>query len=99
MDLNDEKSKDKFNLVELFLVAADVHRTFVATRLEKEHDNGEKFYAAIVKVHEGEIVSASEDETTIEKNLDIMCILKLDYGLHKEEGKSSVIFHCDCFHN
>ncbi len=99
MEMNDGSRKEKFELIELFLVAADVKRTFVATRLEREHDNGEKFYTAIVKVHEGEIISASISGSGVEKNLDIMCVLKLDYGLHETEGISSQIFHYDCFHN
>ena len=99
MDKDDNSRKEKFDLAELFLVAADIHRTFVATRLEREHDNGEKFYTANVKVHEGEIISASEDETAVEKNLDLMCMLKLDYELHQTEVISSVIFRGDYFHN
>ena len=99
MDKDDDSRKEKFELAELFLVAADIERTFVATRLEREHDNGEIFYAAIVKVHEGEMVSASESESGVENNLDIMCMLKLDFELHETEAISSLIFHYDCFHN
>lgn len=99
MNRNNQNHQDKFHLTELFLVAADVERTFVATRLEKEHDNGEKFYTAVVKVHEGEIISASESESGVVKSLDNMCVLKLDYGLHKVYEKSSVIFHYACFDN
>ena len=99
MDKDDNSRKEKFDLAELFLIAADIHRTFVATRLERQHDNGEKFYTAIVKVHEGEIISASESESGVEKNLDIMCILKLDYELHQTEAMSCLIFHGEFFHN
>ena len=99
MDINDDNKKDRFQLVELILVAADIYRTFVATRLEREHDNGEKFYTANVKVHEGEIISASEDETAVEKNLDIMCVLKLDFGLHEIVEKSIAIFYDKYFYN
>ena len=97
MNRNKNNADDKFHLVELFLVAADVERTFVATRLEKEHDNGEKFYTANVKVHEGEIISASESESGVENNLDIMCKMKLDYELHETEGLSNLVFHDKVF--
>ncbi len=99
MNKNGDNKEDKFHFVELFLVAADVQRTFAATRLERQHDNGEKFYTAAVIVQEGEIISASESKSGVQKNLDVMCVLKLDYGLHKAGVKSSLIFHCDCFHN
>lgn len=95
----DNMSDEKFSLVELFLVAADIERTFVASRLERQHDNGEIFYTANVKVQEGEIITASENETAVEGNLDSMCILKLDYRLHETEEKSSIIFHEQFFHN
>ena len=99
MGKNESNKKDRLQLVELILVAADIKRTFVATRLERQHDNGEKFYTAVVKVHEGEIISASESESGVENNLDIMCVLKLDFGLHETKAISSVIFHYDYFHN
>ena len=99
MDKDDNSRKEKFDLAELFLVAADIHRTFVATRLERKHDNGEKFYTAIVKVHEGEIISASESESGVEKNLDIMCVLKLDYGLNEIVEKSIAIIYDKYFYN
>ena len=99
MDKDDNSRKEKFDLAELFLVAADIHRTFVATRLERQHDNGEKFYIAVVKVHEGEIISASESESGVEKNLDIMCVLKLDYRLHEVQCKMSALPLSILFHN
>ena len=53
----------KFNLVELFLVAADIHRTFVASMLTKYDDEGNEFVTASVKIVEGEVISAAPNRT------------------------------------
>ena len=99
MGKDDNSRKEKFDLAELFLVAADIHRTFVATRLERHHDNGEKFYSASVKVCEGEIVGCASTVEQLERSMDIICILKLDHQLHQTEEIISMISYTKLFHN
>ncbi len=81
------KKKENFHLTELFLVCADVTRTFVATRLEKKNDFGEKFFVGVVIITEGEVISRAQTEEELEINLDFIAKLKLDKDLHREEGK------------
>ena len=99
MDKDDNTRKEKFDLAEIFLVAADIHRTFVATRFRKEDDNGEEFVIGIVKIHEGEVISRAKTEEALEKQLDVICKWKLDYGLHTQAGKSSEIISTNFFIN
>lgn len=99
MNINNNNADDKFHFVELFLVAADIERTYVATRLRKKDDQGQEFVFAAVQISDGEVVSAAMNEELVEKYLDDMCKMKLDYGLHETEAVSRVISHGDCFYN
>ncbi len=99
MGLKDDNKKDKFHLVELFLVAADVHRTFVASMVTRTNDVGEEFVTASVRIVEGEVISAAPNRTELENNLDAICILKLDYNIHGQTSMTSEILSTHYFHN
>ncbi len=98
MGLKDDK-KDKFHLVELFLVAADIHRTFPATMLTKQDDNDQEYYVGAVIINEGEVIGRAKNQAELERNMDDICKMKLDYGLHSVEGISSEILSTKVPHN
>ena len=99
MNRNNNNADDRFHLVELFLVAADICRTFIATRLRKKDDQGQEFVFGSVCISEGVVVSAAVNEEQVESYLDDLCKLKLDRGLHQAEGKSCLVFHDKFIHN
>ncbi len=99
MDIKDDDNKEKFQLVELFLVAADIYRTFPATMLRKQDDNDQEFYVGAVIINEGEVIGRAETQAELERNMDDICKLKLDYGLHSIEGASSEILSTNYSHN
>lgn len=76
--------EDKFELTELMLVRAwDWIRTFVGVQKEI----GDNLYLGNVIVNEGEIISIAKSEKELMSNLNDMCVLKLDHGLHGIDGK------------
>ena len=95
----DDNKKDKYQLTELFLVAADIHRTFPATILSKHDDNDQEYFIGVVIINEGEVIGRAKSQAELENQLDDLCKMKLDCGLHQTEAISSVIFYGDCFHN
>ena len=99
MDIKEDDNKDKFQLVELFLVAADIHRTFPATMLTRHDENNQEFFIGTVIIHEGEVIGRAKSQTELERNMDDICKMKLDYGLHSAEGASSEILSTRFIHN
>ena len=99
MNRNNNNADDKFHLVELILVAADIHRTFPATMLTKHDANDQEYFIGVVIINEGEAIGRAKSQAELERNMDDICKMKLDYGLHQTEAISSVIFHGDYFHN
>ena len=75
--------KGRYTISELILVMADIRRTFTGT-IRRDRDS--PTVRGSVKVNEGMIYSMAEDEDELGKNLDEMCVLKLDYDLHSNEG-------------
>jgi len=94
-----KENLEKFQLIELFLVAADVKRTFVASMLTKYDDEENEFVTASVKIVEGEVIAAAPSRTQLEKMLDQVCKLKLDYDIHGNIGRTSEILSTQYFHN
>ena len=99
MDINDDDNKDKFHLVELFLVAADIHRTFPATMLTKQDNNDQEYFVGVVTINEGEVIGRAKSKAELENQLDDICKLKLDFGLHATSGISSELLLTSYFHN
>ena len=99
MNRDADNKKEKFHFVELFLVAADVNRTYVASMLTKYDDEGHEFVTASVKIVEGEVISAAPTRVKLENNLDAICILKLDYNIHEQLSITSEIISTQYFHN
>ena len=99
MNRDADNKGDKFQFIELFLVAADVNRTFVATRLRRKDDNGDEFVIGYVKIHEGEVIGSALSELQLERQLDEICLLKIDHDLHCMKGKSYKYFQNEIFYN
>jgi hypothetical protein len=88
-----KKSTDSENLqiTELLLVKANWDRTFVGEICRETTPDGVPIVRGIVVVNEGKIWSIAESQEELGKNLDDICSLKLDYGLHFNQGVISVI--------
>jgi len=91
-------SKCRYTISELILVMADLKRTFTGT-IKRGEDSGRPVFFGSVKVIEGMIYSMAQDEESLGRNLDDMCLLKLDHGLHHSEGVFIEIFNSKFFLN
>lgn len=95
----DNKSKDRFEITVLFMVKADWHRKFIGEINRHAGLDGSKFVTGKVFVQDGDIWSKAVDQYELSKCLDNICILKLDYGLHENEGVISIILNQPYFLN
>ena len=86
-------------ITELFLVKADWQRTFMGTiRRELDSDENPVVMGEVI-VQEGKIWSKASSQEELRKNLDDICTMKLDCGLHEDTGETIKIFDEDFFLN
>lgn len=77
-----KKASSNIILTELFLVKADWTRTFMGAIRRETDDEGNEIVLGSVTVNEGKIWSKASSQEELMKNMDAICVLKLDYGLH-----------------
>jgi len=89
--------KINIEITELFMVKAggDWHRRFMG---EIVKENAGTIRGNVV-VNEGKIWSAAENEEQLGKNLDDICLMKLDHKLHGDTGKQTSIMGIPFFLN
>ena len=96
------KKNEEFEITELFMIKAgknDWNRTFIGSVKRETTEEGEAVVRMSVTVNEGLIVGMARDQDELGANLDDVCLMKLDYGLHSKDGPKSNIFDSDFFHN
>jgi hypothetical protein len=87
----DKKKLQPLQIIELFLVKSTWAKTFVGEIIREKTNDGAESYRGTVVVNEGKIWSMGESQDELGKNLDEICIMKLDYNLHSSTGQSVVI--------
>jgi len=82
-----KKEKERFEICEMFMAKADKDRCFfgIINRFE-DHDGNPAVFSKIVMPDDGYICAQSTDQKTLGNNLDEMCVMILDGGLHNDTG-------------
>jgi len=78
--------KNKVRISELFLIKADWSRTFMGEIVRINNNDGTETIRGSVIVNEGKIWGVADSDELLGKNLDDICTLKLDHGLHNNFG-------------
>ena len=99
-----EKSEKKkkissLEITELFLVKSGWDRTFMAEIVRDKTEDGKTINRGRVVVNEGQIWSTDESQDELGNYLDDICTMKLDSGLHDNQGVFSKIAEGKFFHN
>jgi hypothetical protein len=94
-----KKTSSNFILNELFLVKADWSRTFWGEIFRENTPDGKEFVRGRVIIEEGKAWSTGESQSELAKNLNDICVMKLDMGLHSNVGVTTKIFNIDFFIN
>jgi hypothetical protein len=84
-------SSEDIIIVELFLVKADWHRTFIGSIRREVGRKRNPILCGEVMVVEGMIWSMSSNQEELMNNMDDICLMKLDYNLHSCTRKSVFI--------
>ncbi len=81
-----KKNLPPLQIIELFLVKSNWRKPFVGEIKREKTKNGSEICRGTVVVNEGRIWSIGESQDELGNNLDALCELKLDYGLHEDAG-------------
>jgi hypothetical protein len=94
-----KKISSHLTLTELFLVKADWGRTYWGEIFREITAEGKEFVRGRVIIEEGKAWSTGDRQSELAKNLNDICIMKLDMGLHSDIGVTTQIFGEDFFLN
>lgn len=93
----EKKKLPAIEITELYLIKADWERTFLANIYREADKNGKPIVHGYVIVTEGMIWSSAETAEELAKNLDDICVMKLDMALHTNAGVRIKLFSEDFF--
>jgi hypothetical protein len=95
-----KKEHDRFEITEMFMAKANSDRCFYGIiKRFKDNDGNPMVFSKIVMPDDGYICAQCNDQKTLGKNLDNMCVMIMDMGLHNDSGKTTEIFGMDFFLN
>lgn len=94
-----KKKLSPIEITELFLIKADWNRTFMAEIIRETTDDGKEFVRGNVIINEGRAWSIGNSQSELAKNLDDICLLKLDMELHSHAGVTKQLFGENFFLN
>jgi hypothetical protein len=89
-----KKGNNKINveITEMFMAQADKDRCFYGCIKRLKDDNGKPFVFSRIVMPDGLLCARADDQNELSKNLDEMCILIMDNGLHAQKAISIRIF-------
>jgi hypothetical protein len=83
--------KSSLIITELFLVKADWHRTFLGEIIRETQEDGSVINRGKVIIEEGMAWGVGSTQEELAENLDKVCTMKLDGGLHSKQGPREAI--------
>jgi hypothetical protein len=95
----EKKKQSDIIITELFLVKSGWHRSFLGEIVRETTSDGKEFVRGSVIINEGRAWSIGNSQSDLAKNLDDICLMKLDMGLHSFVGVTTQISDEDFFLN
>jgi hypothetical protein len=95
----DEKSKDKFEITEMFCVQIDGNRMYTDCIKRLKDASGNQFVFSRIDMPNGLLCARESEQIALGKNLNIMAKDIVDGNLHGDEGVSTEIFGSKFFLN
>jgi hypothetical protein len=94
-----KKEKDTFEICEMFMGKADVHRCFFGIIKRLTDNAGNPYVFSRIVVNDSLLCARAPEQKELGRNLDEMCVMILDKGLHDDHGVTKEIFGTDFFLN
>jgi hypothetical protein len=95
-----KKKQIKIELTEMFMAKASKDRCFFGIiKRWTDNDVTPKLFSKICMPNDGFICAQATNQKELGNNLDEMCVMILDMGLHDNAGVTTEIFGTDFFLN
>ena len=95
-----KKEKDRLEITEMFIAKASMDRCFFGIIKRFEDNEGNRLvFSKIVMKDNGYICAQASNQKLLSKNLNEICVMILDMGLHDDTGISTEILGKDFFLN
>ena len=98
MSKQDKKNKDQFEITEMFMAEAG-NKCFYGIIKRSKDANGNPHLFSRIIINDGYVQACASDQKVLDKTLDDLCIMVLDYGLHNHAGERIKIYDADYFLN
>lgn len=95
----DKDKKNKFEITEMFMAKTSPDNCFFGCIKRLKDKNGNSFVFSRIKMKNGLLCANADDQKILGENLDEMCVMILDKGLHNDRGVTKEIFGTDFFLN
>lgn len=86
MGKGDRENKDRIEITEMFMAQADHERCFYGIIKRGTDEFGNAFVFSRITINDGMIQAKADNQWELGKNLDEMCKMALDDGLHENTG-------------
>lgn len=77
---------DKVEITEMFMAQADHDRCFYGSLKRGRDDDGNPYVFSRIVINGGLIEARAPEQKELGRNLDQICIMVLDMGLHRDGG-------------
>ena len=95
----DKKKEDRFEITEMFMGQASVDRCFYGCIKRLKDDNGNPSVFSRLVMPDGLLCASAPEQNELGENLDNLCKMVVDEGVHSDIGVSTEIFGTDFFLN
>lgn len=92
MEKKEKDKKNKFEITELFVAKASMDRCFTGIIKRLKDEAGNPFVFSRIVVNDGLILANAPEQEELGSNLDEICKMVLDHGLHDDAGVTMEIF-------
>lgn len=95
----ENQKKDRYDITELFVAKADKDRCYFGIIKRWKDIDGNRLVFSQIVMPDGFIWAQADDQKELSVNLNELCKMVLDNGLHQDAGVTTKIFEMDFFLN
>ena len=95
----DKDKKNKFEIIEMFMAKTSPDNCFFGCIKRLKDENGNPFVFSRIKMKDCLLCASAENQKILGRNLDKMCRMICNEGLHDDQGVKKEIFGSDLFLN
>ena len=95
----EKKKKEKFEITEMFCCQPDNERCYFGSIKRLKNNSGNPFVFSRIVMPDGLLCASAVEQQELGDNLDKICKMILDEGLHSDAGVFREVLGSKCFLN